>query len=98
MGSFSIERVAEDRLAVSGELGFTTATEALKAGQRMIGSQPCTIDLARVTEGDSAGLAVLIEWIATAEARGARLRYENVPGQILAIARISDVQDLLTRP
>jgi ABC-type transporter Mla MlaB component len=41
---------------------------------------------------------VLIEWIATAEARGARLRYENVPGQILAIARISDVQDLLTQP
>jgi phospholipid transport system transporter-binding protein len=48
-----------------------------------------------VQSGDSAGIAVLIEWLATAQARGTTLRYENVPAQMLAIARISDLEDLL---
>ena len=95
MGSFTIERSAPDRLVAAGDLGFTTAAEALKTGMRLLDGGACTIDLARVTESDSAGLAVLIEWLAHARARGVALRYENVPAQILAIARISDVQDLL---
>ena len=53
-------------------------------------------DLTRVTSGDSAGLAVLIEWLAEARARGVRLRYVGVPAQILAVARISDIEGLLT--
>lgn len=95
MGAFSIERSSPDRLVASGELGFATATEALAAGVRLLDGGACTIDLAKVTESDSAGLAVLIEWIAHARSKGCALRYENVPAQILAIARISDVQDLL---
>jgi phospholipid transport system transporter-binding protein len=98
MGSFAIERTAPGRLEAAGVLGFDTAAGALKAGLRLIGSEPCTIDLAKVTEGDSAGLAVLIEWLAAARARGCELHYERVPGQIMAIARISDVQGLLTDP
>jgi phospholipid transport system transporter-binding protein len=54
-----------------------------------------SIDLSGVTAGDSAGLAVLVEWLSAARARGATLRYEAVPAQILAIARISDLEALL---
>lgn len=98
MAGFSIERVADGRLAARGELGYPTAADALKAGLRLIGGGSCTIDLAGVSESDSAGLAVLIEWLAQAARQGTTLRYENVPAQILAIARISDVQDLLVPP
>jgi phospholipid transport system transporter-binding protein len=98
VGSFVIERTGPGRLEASGVLGFDTAADALKAGLRLIGSEPCTIDLGKVTEGDSAGLAVLIEWLSAARASGNPLHYERVPGQIMAIARISDVQDLLTDP
>ena len=86
------------RLVARGELGYPTAADALKAGLRLIDGEDCTIDLGQVREGDSAGLAVLIEWLAQASQRGTRLRYENLPAQIMAIARISDVQDLLTAP
>jgi len=97
MAAFAIERATPDRLEVSGALSFATAAEALRTGLGLIGSSPrCTVGLAGVTEGDSAGLAVLLEWLATARARGASIVYENVPAQILAVARISDVQDLLT--
>jgi len=97
MGGFAIERSARQRLEVSGALNFSTAAEALKTGLRLIGTAPsCTIGLAQVTDSDSAGLAVLLEWLAVARARGARLKYDGVPAQILAVARISDLQDLLT--
>ena len=54
------------------------------------------MDLSQVSSGDSAGLAVLIEWLAAARARKVRLRYTSVPTQILAVARISDIEELLT--
>jgi phospholipid transport system transporter-binding protein len=97
MAAVAVERTGPGRIEVSGALSFATAAEALRAGASLIGTEPqCTIGLSRVTEGDSAGLAVLLEWLAGARARGASIRYEAVPAQILAVARISDVQDLLT--
>jgi len=92
-------RIAPDgngRLAASGELEFATAAAALKAGLSLIGpGQAWTIDLAGITSGDSAGLAVLVEWLSAARARGASVRYQAVPAQLLAIARISDLDELL---
>lgn len=96
MAAFRIELAGEGRLAASGELGFATAASALEAGlARLDGRQAWTVDLAGVTAGDSAGLAVLVEWLSAARARGATLRYEGVPAQILAVARISDLDGLL---
>ncbi|MCM2312945.1 MAG: STAS domain-containing protein [Steroidobacteraceae bacterium] len=94
--AFRVEPAGDGRLAASGELEFATAASALAAGLALIGAQRhWTVDLAGVTAGDSAGLAVLVEWISAARARGGTLRYEAVPQQILAIARISDLEGLL---
>lgn len=96
VAGFHIEAAGDGRLAARGELGFATAAAALASGLALIGAQRSwTIDLAGVTAGDSAGLAVLVEWLSAAQSRGATLRYESVPGQVLAIARISDLDRLL---
>ena len=96
MAAFHIEHAGPGRATASGELGFATAAEALGAGLRLIGTeQSLTADLAGVTAGDSAGLAVLVEWLSVARERGVALRYANVPTQIVAIARISDLEELL---
>jgi phospholipid transport system transporter-binding protein len=93
---FRIESAGDGRLAASGPLDFATAAAALGAGLGlMTGGRAWTIDLSGVTAGDSAGLAVLVEWISAARGRGASVRYESVPAQIVAIARISDLEDLL---
>jgi phospholipid transport system transporter-binding protein len=98
MAGFEIERIAPDRLRASGELDFATAARALPAGLGQIGREgEQVVDLSGVTAGDSAGVAVLVEWISAAAAAGVALRYENVPMQMLAIARISDLEDLLVR-
>ena len=96
MAQFSIERVAEGRLNASGELSYASAAQALPAGLALIPhGASCTIDLSRVSEADSAGLGVLVEWLATAKRRGSEIRYECIPAQILAVARISDLESLL---
>ncbi len=98
MPQFSIERLAPDRLRAVGELGFATAAQALRAGlEQIVRDGEQVVDLSGVTTGDSAGVAVLVEWISAAATAGVALRYENVPPQMLAIARISDLEDLLLR-
>ena len=97
MDHFTIQRAADGRLEASGVLGYVTAGRALPAGLALIPrDSTCTIDLSRVTEADSAGLAVLVEWLATAKSRGTVIRYQGIPAQILAVARISDLESLLT--
>jgi phospholipid transport system transporter-binding protein len=97
MGDFRIEAAGAGRLIASGELDFDTAASALEAGLRLLRpGERCTIDLGGITAGDSAGLAVLVEWISAGRASGATIAYERVPAQILAIARISDLEGLLT--
>lgn len=96
MAGFSIEADGPDRLRARGELDFGTAAAALRAGLALLprGGR-CTIDLAGVTSADSAGLAVLVEWLAAATERGGSLSFESVPAQLRAIARISDLETLL---
>ena len=96
MAGFRIEPAGDGRLAASGPLDFATAAAALRAGLGlMTGNRAWTIDLSGVSAGDSAGLAVLVEWMSAARERGASVRYEAVPAQVVAIARISDLEELL---
>ena len=96
MSGFNIESAGPERLKARGELDFETAAAALRAGLALLprGGR-CTIDLAGVTSADSAGLAVLVEWLAAAAERGGSLAFEAVPAQLRAIARISDLESLL---
>lgn len=95
MQSFQIAAAGPARLEAHGELGFRTAADALRSGLALLGPGGWVVDLAGVTSADSAGLAVLIEWLAAVNERGGTLRFESVPAQLVAIARISDLDGLL---
>lgn len=89
-----------DRLDVRGVLTFATARFAFEAGVRALrkrGASNATllIDCSGVTESDSAGLAVLIEWLAAGERVGRKVHFANLPDGIRAAAQISDVTSLL---
>ena len=96
MAAFEIRATSPGRLEAQGAICYDGAAQALRAGLDLSPrGQPCTIDLSKVTEADSAGLAVLVEWLATARKRQSSIRYEGIPAQILAVARISDLDELL---
>jgi len=68
----------------------------LAAGVAAIDSgRAAVIDLAGVTASDSAGLALLIDWLSVAKNAGRTLRFENVPSQLQQLARLSEVEELL---
>jgi phospholipid transport system transporter-binding protein len=89
-----------DRLDVRGAFTFATAQSAYEAGLRVLrkgGASDATllVDCFGVTEADSAGLAVLIEWLAVGQRVGRKLRFANLPDSIRAAAQISETTSLL---
>jgi phospholipid transport system transporter-binding protein len=96
--NYQIGVQADGRVSVSGELTFATARGARSLGRKVLDSQSGSevrVDCSGVSRGDSAGLAVLLDWLASARAAGRHLRYENLPRQIVAIAEISELDELL---
>lgn len=93
---FALERSGDGALRASGELTFETAAEALAAGDQLLASDTdAHIDLSGVREGDSAGLAVLVEWLAGQHARGGRLVYAGMPAQMRSMARMCGLEEML---
>jgi phospholipid transport system transporter-binding protein len=86
-----------ERSRVNGVLHFTTVTTLLSEGSAAIcDGRAAVIDLAGVKDSDSSGLALLIEWLSIARASSRGLRYENIPAQLQQLARLSEVEELLT--
>ncbi len=50
------------------------------------------IDLAQVTHTDSAGLALLVDWMREASRRGARIELLHLPAQMLALADAANLE------
>jgi phospholipid transport system transporter-binding protein len=97
--SVRVLQAAANRMTVSGALTFETARRAHELGLRVLRSgstDALQIDCGGVTESDSAGLAVLIDWLATANRLGRPLTFANIPAGIRAAARISDVDSFLS--
>jgi phospholipid transport system transporter-binding protein len=91
-----LESLGDGRFRVSGVLDASTAREVLEQSEpRFAQSKEIDVDLGGVGESDSAGLALLIEWLRAARQGGWAIRFANVPAQIEALARISEVEDLI---
>lgn len=84
------------QLVLSGPLVFDTANQLLDASRGMFaGNTAISIDLGSVTRIDSAGLALLLEWLRWGAAEGCAVRFRALPDKLLAIARLSGVEEML---
>ena len=82
---------------LQGELGFASVPSILRhAGVKMPGKKQLRVDLKGVTRSDSAGLALLVEWLRESELAGNRIEFVNVPAQLLSIARVCGLDDILS--
>lgn len=86
-----------------GPLTFATAKRARQLGLEAFARTSeaseggIEVDCSGITSSDSAGMTVLLDWLAFAKRSSRTLRFGNLPPQVQAIARISDVLDLLER-
>jgi phospholipid transport system transporter-binding protein len=98
--ALQLARVADGTIGVHGPLTFATARRALALGRELLGTSGAhaiEIDCSGVTAGDSAGLAVLLEWLGLAKQAGRQLHYTHLPQDLTALAGISELQELLAR-
>ncbi len=94
----SIEQSGEV-FTVEGALSFETLPAVLaesdKYAARTDLPDKLTIDLAQVTGVDSSAVALLLEWRRRAQRAGKTLAFVNLPPNLLALARLYGVADLI---
>jgi len=85
-----------DHQSIQGALTFDTVPDWFDKGSGWFsGNGELVIDLAGVTRADSAGLALLIEWLRLARSMKRPLRYIHIPDQVQTLTRINGLQDAL---
>jgi phospholipid transport system transporter-binding protein len=91
----------DGRARVEGVLDFASVSPLLTAGSNLINSKGIkragrvAIDLDGVTSANSAGLALLLEWMDLARSRRIAIEFHNLPESLVRIAEFSNLQSLL---
>jgi phospholipid transport system transporter-binding protein len=83
-----------NRLRLDGPLTFANAT-ALNEAMRPQLTGDVVIDLAAVTEVDSAALSLLFEWERIAQHNKCRVTFENLPKTLHSLAALYGVNKLI---
>jgi phospholipid transport system transporter-binding protein len=82
--------------ALTGDLSFASVPKLLSESQRVIDfSGNINISLKDIDHADSAGLALLLEWLDLSHTAGGNLSFSQLPKALLDIARASNVEALL---
>lgn len=82
---------------VSGTLTFATVPRVYKETSDLFAGTTLalTLDLGAVRHTDSAGLALLVEWMRQAKQKDKTITFQNIPPQMLAIAKVSGLDTVL---
>lgn len=97
MASDQLREIEPGIYRLHGPLTFDSVPDLWQAGLRLITRHSAiTLDLQGLTRTDSAGLAVMVEWMRVARQHSARLQFRNVPAQLRALARTAGLERLFT--
>ncbi len=98
MSSLGLQDKGDGRFALTGDMSFETAETLLRESEDMFeGHTRIEVDLSGVGKADSAGLALLLEWVTWANHTVREIRYTDMPERVLAIAKTTEVDHLLDR-
>ncbi len=90
MTEFNLIQQSEHCYSLEGELTFTSLNKKTIKNMLCLNPEKVTnIDLTNVNLADSAGLALMIEWIKHSKLCDSKLKFKNIPQQLLTLAAIS---------
>lgn len=91
-----IQQGDNGRLAISGDLNFDSVAELWRnCRDRFSDCEVLDIELGGVRRSDSAGVALLVACLRQAQQSGKTVRFFNMPAQMLALARVSSLDQVL---
>lgn len=84
---------------VEGDLTFDTVSTLHRQSVSWFGTgaEQVVLDFANAGRTDSAGIALMLEWIETASTRGQRLTLDNLPKQIGQFVEINGLGELFQK-
>jgi len=92
-------KTGDEVLALDGALSFETIPDVLRASEEYAARpylpERLTIDFAGIDAVDSSAVALLLEWRRQAGRRGKTLQFVNLPENLIALARLYGVEDLI---
>lgn len=95
MATATVERDG-DTLRIGGELDFDSVAELWAVTKALFATEPfACIDLRGVERSNSAGVALLVEWLRQAQGFQRDLRFTHVPAQMRAIIQVVDLDSVL---
>ena len=90
MSRLNLIKQSPGHFVIDGDLTFATIDkQTLKSFSFLKAAKEITIDLNRVSSTDSAGLALMIEWIKYSRQNRTQLAFKNIPEQLLNLAKLS---------
>ncbi len=91
-----LETRGKNRFAVVGDLRLDSVATLWEQSKGLFPTQAWVdIDLGEVNRSDSAGVALLVEWLRQARSHGQEFRLFNIPTQMQAIIEVTDLEELL---
>lgn len=92
-----VTRLSEQKLQVAGVIDFDNALDMCQQGERLISkaADQCEIDFSEVTRVGSAALTLLFSWLRHAVNLQKTLVFTNLPNDLLGVAKVSGVDEIL---
>ena len=84
-----------DRLIVTGRLTMTTVPGVYESGLKYLSAEDLLVDFSKVEAVDSAAVSMLLCWSRAAQAEQRSLRVTGLPDDLLSLANLYGVADIL---
>lgn len=84
-----------DRLMLSGRLVMSTVPALYEAGLQHLAGADLLVDFTKVEAVDSAAVSMVLAWSRAAQAKQRSLRVVNVPEDLLSLANLYGVAEML---
>lgn len=90
----------DDMLQVSGNINMTNVSVLFKEGllhqKSNTSDDTLKIDFSKLEKVDSSAVSLMLAWLREAQRTRIKLRFTNVPDNLMSLARLYGVADLLS--
>ena len=92
-------RFVENKCLLAGHLNFANVMSIYADSLAFLGTHDnIEFDFTQVTSSDSAGLALIVEWIKWAHQQNKKIRLTNISGELMSLARASSLDKMINSP
>ena len=88
---------SDGRCTLTGPVTMHNVTAVLEESRRLFNGTRVVVDLAGVTELDSAAVSLLLEWRRGASAAKREIEFVNIPDNLKSLADLYGVSELLAK-